>query len=60
MSITDQFGHYAEEAIVSAQTAKSAGTGTLHLSLLVRKQHYKSGSVIPSSVLARKGIHDVP
>jgi hypothetical protein len=29
MSITDQCGYYAEEAIVSAETAKSAGTGTL-------------------------------
>jgi hypothetical protein len=29
MSITDQFGHYAEETIGSAETAKSAGTGAL-------------------------------
>jgi len=29
MSITDQFGHYAEETIASADTAKSAGTGPL-------------------------------
>jgi hypothetical protein len=29
VSITDQFGQYAEKVIVSAETAKSAGTGPL-------------------------------
>ena len=59
MSIADQFGHYAEEAIASAETAKSAGTGTLCLSLRIRKQHCENCSVTPSNVPERKGIHHV-
>jgi hypothetical protein len=59
MSITDQFGHYAEETIVSAESAKAAGTVALCLSSRVRKQHCESCRVTPSSVPERKGIHHV-